>query len=83
MMVEFANGQLPWRKIKDKEQVTSVIRQSVSQTDGDIADRLTDRLTDGKKGKKNASQIHEKEKMRLSGNSIDHKRKGTRSCTAQ
>jgi hypothetical protein len=21
MMVEFANGQLPWRKIKDKEQV--------------------------------------------------------------
>ena len=22
MMVEFANGQLPWRKIKDKEQVS-------------------------------------------------------------
>ena len=21
MLVEFANGQLPWRKIKDKEQV--------------------------------------------------------------
>ena len=22
MLVEFANGQLPWRKIKDKEQVS-------------------------------------------------------------
>ena len=23
MLVEFVNGQLPWRKIKDKEQVNS------------------------------------------------------------
>jgi len=27
MMVEFANGQLPWRKIKDKEQVRPLITQ--------------------------------------------------------
>ena len=24
MLVEFANGQLPWRKIKDKEQVDKI-----------------------------------------------------------
>ena len=24
MLVEFANGQLPWRKIKDKEQVGKI-----------------------------------------------------------
>ena len=24
MLVEFANGQLPWRKIKDKEQVDMI-----------------------------------------------------------
>ena len=24
MLVEFANGQLPWRKIKDKEQVVKI-----------------------------------------------------------
>ena len=25
MLVEFANGQLPWRKIKDKEQVRIIL----------------------------------------------------------
>ena len=25
MLVEFANGQLPWRKIKDKEQVGMIL----------------------------------------------------------
>ena len=25
MLVEFANGQLPWRKIKDKEQVRMIL----------------------------------------------------------
>ena len=25
MLVEFANGQLPWRKIKDKEQVRTIL----------------------------------------------------------
>jgi len=30
MLVEFVNGQLPWRKIKDKEQVSRIERLSVS-----------------------------------------------------
>lgn len=25
MVVEFVNGQLPWRKIKDKEQVNMIL----------------------------------------------------------
>lgn len=28
MLVEFVNGQLPWRKIKDKEQVYNIIRDT-------------------------------------------------------
>ena len=32
MLVEFANGQLPWRKIKDKEQVSTDTTNSLEMT---------------------------------------------------
>lgn len=41
MMVEFANGQLPWRKIKDKEQVSERLA-SVKRTLN--TDRPADKL---------------------------------------
>jgi len=30
MLVEFVNGQLPWRKIKDKEQVRGPVRNFIA-----------------------------------------------------
>lgn len=34
MLVEFANGQLPWRKIKDKEQVTEAEEEETKPDSG-------------------------------------------------